>query len=105
VLGRAGVYGGTHDEAVQGVRETALSCGVAGAYFVGASRGLLYVILRDDGTPSEGTQLEINAFVDGIVDRFGALVAAASDPALFMTKLRWPEWCEALRQAKITPPP
>lgn len=58
VLGAAGIYGAPHEDDDGTCRKAALECGVATAAFIGAGGGVLWIILRDDYSMSDGTQNE-----------------------------------------------
>jgi hypothetical protein len=60
----AGAYG---DDGVADERRAGLAATAALARLVGAGGGLLWVLHRDDGTPSAGTVGEVSAFTDGFV--------------------------------------
>jgi hypothetical protein len=53
---------GAHDESVPGVREAAIQCGVSLAYATAKVGGILWVVSRDDGSLSAGTQLEVDCY-------------------------------------------
>lgn len=62
LTGRAGVYGHEFESDDGTSRRVALECGAAMATWVGRVGGTLWVILRNDGTMSPGTQVEYDAY-------------------------------------------
>jgi hypothetical protein len=76
--GWLGVHGGKDED--PGVRTAALTCGVSIARAVAAVGGHMWIVLRDDGTMSDGTALEHDCF------------RAHGGTDLRLIARRWDEW-------------
>ena len=84
----AGAYG---DDAVPEERKRGLAAVVSIVWNVAGAGGRLWVLLRDDGSPSAGTQQELDAY------------AANDGPSI--TIRRWSDWVDAMNAAGVAVTP
>jgi len=88
-----GLFGSGHDDGGPSPqRERAVRCGSALARFVGAARGQLWGILRDDLSTSAGCQAEIEAWSAGYRDA----LHSTRIPAGALVLRTWAQWQDEL---------
>lgn len=93
LLGWGGLYGDPN-EGDSRTRELALRCSRTLAYSVGVRCGEIWVIERDDGTLSSGTEAELEEFGEGFRDAGGVGISGC------IRRETWDVW--AYQVARVT---